>query len=183
MVSGATCGGQVEQDVGAEALAGRVQRGGPDAVVGGDAHHVHLVDLPGAQPVAQLDAVLVGPLEAAVRGGVGALVEHRVDGAGGHRRGEVRVEADALGAGHAVRLPGVRIVGVVGEVAAGSDVVVAGGHHMAVSGGGLPDQLGDRGCHIGAPGHREAAPSQKSFCTSTTIKARRMVGVLRQWVK
>lgn len=129
----ATCGGEVQQDLGAEALAGRVQGGGAYAVVGGDADDVHLVDPAVPQPVAQRGAVLVGTLEAAVRGGVGALVEDGVDGAGGDGGREVGVEADALRARHAVRGPGVHVVGVVGEVAAGRDVVVAGGHHMPVA--------------------------------------------------
>src|SRR5690606_5155461 len=151
-------GGEVEQHLGAEALAHRVQRGGPHAVVGGYAHDVDLVDLAGAQPVGQRGAVLVGPLEPAVGGGVRALVEHGVDSAGQYRGREVRVEARALGAGHAVGGPGVHVVRVVGEVAARGDVVVAGGYDVPVSGRGLPDQLGDGGGHVGPAGHGEAAP-------------------------
>ena len=41
-VAGATAGGQVEQHGGGEALPRGVQRGGPHAVVGGDADHVDL---------------------------------------------------------------------------------------------------------------------------------------------
>src|SRR5207245_2102003 len=99
----------------------------------------------------------VGTLEAAVRGGVRPLVEDGVNRAGGDRRDEVGVETDALGAGDAVGGPGVPEVGAVGEVVTGGDVVVTGGHDMAVAGRCLPDQLGDRGRHIGTPGDREAA--------------------------
>ena len=53
----------------------------------------------------------------------------------------------------------------------------------AVAGAGrLPDQLGDRRRpHRHRRPPRGCPPSQKSFCTSTTIKARRMVGVLLLW--
>ncbi|GHH24453.1 hypothetical protein GCM10018780_74860 [Streptomyces lanatus] len=43
-------------------------------------------------------------------------------------------------------------------MAAGRDVMVTGGHDVLVAGtGGLPDQLGDGGGHVGTAGHREAA--------------------------
>ena len=64
---------------------GGVQRGRPHAVVGGDADHVHRVDVVLAQPAARLDAAGVA-LEARVRRRVLALVEHRLD-AGGVQRG------------------------------------------------------------------------------------------------
>lgn len=50
-----------------EALTGRVQRGGPYAVVGGDADDVDLGDLAVAQPLGEAGPVLVGALEPAVR--------------------------------------------------------------------------------------------------------------------
>src|SRR5690606_1183190 len=119
---------------------------------------VDLVDPPLAQPVRELHAGLVGALAAAVGSRVGTLVEDGVDGAGGHRGGEVRVAADSLGPGDAVRGPGVDVVRVVGEVSSGGDVVVPGGHHVPVAGRCLPDQLGDRGSHFRPTGHGEAAP-------------------------
>ena len=107
---------------------------------------------------ASVDAVLVGALEAAVRRRVRALVEDRVDRAGGDRRGEVRVEADALRAGDAVRAArsarsrGCRRSGRPGR---------CGGRGWRRRGGSrrrrLPDQLGDGGGDIGTARHREAA--------------------------
>ncbi|CAO0832797.1 hypothetical protein SMICM17S_07939 [Streptomyces microflavus] len=143
--------------MGDEALTGRVQGGGPYAVVGGDADHVDLGDGPVAQPLGEAGPVLVGALETAVRGRVGALVEDGVDGPGGDGGREVRVEADALRTGDAVHRPGVLEVRGVGEVVAGVDVVVPGGDHVPVAGLGLTDEIGDGGGDVGTTRHREAA--------------------------
>lgn len=62
-----------------------------------------------------------------------------------------------------VRRPGVLEVGLCGEVAARVDMVVTGGDHMAVSGLGLTDQVGDGGGDIRAPVTARLPPSQKSF--------------------
>lgn len=52
---------------------------------------------------------------------------------------------------------------MLGEVVARVDMVVPGRHHMAVTGRGLADQVGDGGGDIGAPATARLPPSQKSF--------------------
>jgi hypothetical protein len=90
-------------------------------VVGGDADHVQLRYPALAQPDDQRRARLVDALEDAVGGRIGALAEHGLDPAGV----EILVELRARGAHHAVRRPGAAEVGLVGEVIAGVNVVVA----------------------------------------------------------
>ena len=123
-------GGQGEQHAGAEPVADGVERGGPDAVVGGDADDVDVGHAAVAQPLGERDAVL-GPLEARVGGGVLALVEDGLE----RLAVEGRVQLDAVGADDAVRRPGLEEVGLLGEVPARVDVVVPGGDDVGVLAG------------------------------------------------
>ena len=101
----------------AKPARGGVQRGGPHAVVGGDPDHVHggRRRARAASPRRPRSARL-GALEPRVRGGVRALVEHRLD----RRDVQVRVERRARRAGAAVRRPGVDEVRVPEKCAPGS---------------------------------------------------------------
>src|SRR4051794_26974576 len=92
----------------------RVERRGPDAVVGRDAADVDPRDVVGAEPVGERLSV-VGALEAGVRRLVLALEEDRVEGL----RVEVGVERLALGADPAVHRPRLDEVGFAGSVIAG----------------------------------------------------------------
>src|SRR3712207_1246773 len=85
--------------------------------------------------------------------GVLALVEHRLDGLAL----QPRVQLDAVRTDHAVRRPGLQVVRLLGEVAAGVDVVVAGGHHVRVVGRVRADVLADRGGDVRTAGDGEAA--------------------------
>src|SRR5690606_18887696 len=122
---------------GGEALLGRVDARRPDTVVGGDADDVEGVDLVAAQPVRELDGVLRLAFEAAIARGELALGEHGVDA------GDVErfVELGSGRTGDAVPWPGVDVVGVVGEVPAGVDVVVAGRDDVVVVVTSLPQQV------------------------------------------
>jgi len=94
-------GGQVHQNTGGETGAYGVLRGRPDAVVGGDADDIHLIDSARAQPVGQSQPV-GGAFETAVGGGVGTFGEDRFN-----TRGiEVWVEIRAYGTRDA--MPGPR---------------------------------------------------------------------------
>ncbi len=67
------------------------------------------------------------------------------------------MEADPFGTRDAVHRPAVHVVGVVGEVVARVDVVVPGGEDVPVAGGGLGDEVGDRGGHLGPARDGQAA--------------------------
>src|SRR5690606_4074490 len=142
------------QHPGGEARRGGVLRGRPDAVVGGDAHHVHLGHAAGAQPLLQALPALGGALEAAVGRGVGALAEHLL-GVGGV---QARVERGPRGARHAVRRPAVGVGGLVGEVVGRVEVVVAGGHLPVVVAPVLGEERGDGARGVRTSPHPEAAP-------------------------
>src|SRR5690606_18258404 len=134
-VVGGDGGREVDEHRGVEALADGVEGGGADAVVGRDPDDVDLGHVPRAQEVGQGDVVggVVPALEAGVGGVVLALVEHAVE----VPEGEVQVELGPGSAGDAVGWPGVDVVRLGAEVAAGVDVVVAGGDDdvVAVAGG------------------------------------------------
>ena len=96
-----------------------------------------------------------------------ALREHRLDDDGLN----AGMEVHAGGADDAVPRPGVPVVGVLGEVVAGVDVVVLRRDDVGVV---VLDgkQLGDPRATSAPPATAREPPSQKSFCTSTTISAR-----------
>jgi hypothetical protein len=81
------------------------------------------------------------------------LVEDRLD----RLALQAGVQLHALGLGHAVRRPGLQVVRLLGEVAAGVDVVVAGRHHVGVLGGVCADVRADRGGDVRPTGDGEAA--------------------------
>ena len=91
------------------------------------------------------------------------------------RRGRVR-DRDGTrrpGADPAVRRPAVDVVGVVGEVVAGVDVVVAGrGDHRVVGRPSLRRNALICAATAEPPATASDPPSQKSFCTSTMSRAR-----------
>ncbi len=87
-----------------------------------------------------------------------ALHEYRFDGA----VVELWVKVDAWGADLAVPWPRHPVVGVLGEMLAGLDVVVLGGDHVGVVAMGR-DILVDFADHRGATGNPREPPSQKSF--------------------
>jgi hypothetical protein len=148
---GGDAGGEAEQDAGGEALRGGIHRGGPHAVVRRDPGDVDLVHVAVAEPVRERRAVVVDALEPAVGGGVRALAEDRLDRPG-H---QVGMEVGAARAGDAVRRPGMRVVRLVREVAAGADVVVLSGHHMVVAVLAAGQQRADGTGHRGPAGDRE----------------------------
>ncbi len=100
------------------AIASR--RGGNDAVVGGDADDVDVVDVALAEPVRKRRPRFVGALEAAVRRLVPALGEDGLD------LGvvELRMEVGAVRPDHTMPRPGSREIRVVGEVVARVDVEI-----------------------------------------------------------
>ncbi len=142
-----------------EAVAYGVQGRRAHAVVGGEAAHVDVRHLAGAQPVGQARAVRGGALEAGVGRGVLTLEEDRVE----RLRVEVGVEGLTVRPDHAVRRPRVREVGVLAEVVARVDVVVTGGDRDVVGGrprvppGPVVQQVADAEGHLGAPLDRQAA--------------------------
>ena len=74
--------------------------------------------------------------------------------------------------GDAVRRPGVRVVRIVREVAAGIDVVVLGRDHVVVAVvAEASSELMPRAT-AAPPATASEPPSQKSFCTSTMMSAR-----------
>ena len=108
-------------------------------------------------------------LEPGVCGGVLALLEIGLDVFGV----QVRVEFGAAGAGNAVRRPAVLEIGCLGEVRAGIDMPVLGGHdvvELAVV--GAPTYSLMAPATAAPPATARAPPSQKSFWTSTMISAR-----------
>ncbi len=145
---------------GVEPRARGVERGRPDAVVGGEAADVDVGHLTRAQPVRQAGAVHRPPLEAGVGRCVLALEEDRVE----RLRVQVGMERLAVGADHTVRRPAVDEIGVVGEMVARVDVVVPGGDHDVVRRGlgVLPrpvvQQLADPVRHCCATRDGEASP-------------------------
>ena len=86
------------------------------------------------------------------------------------RRVQIRVQLGAAGADDAVRRPGVDVVRCSGEVRAGVDVVVAGGDGVVVVARRPVASLIARAT-AAPPATASEPPSQKSFCTSTTISA------------
>ena len=75
--------GEVEQHRGLEALTLCVGRGGPHAVVGGDAHDVHLLDRPVAQPVREADLSVRVVRDIFSTDFEKALIESTLEAAGG----------------------------------------------------------------------------------------------------
>lgn len=82
-------------------------------------------------------------------------------------------------ADHAVRRPGVGVVGVFVEVIAGIEMEVPGRDDVVVLAAVRGDERGDRRGHVRAARDRQRTPSQKSFCTSTMINARLMTALPR----
>ena len=115
------------------------------------------------------------PLEARVRRRVLALVEDRLQ----RRPVQVRVQLDPAGADHAVRRPGVDVVRVRRRSARPGRCGGPGSRPRGRS------RLARRCAVIAAataapPATASEPPSQKSFCTSTTISARRHRDSLQQ---
>ena len=108
-------------------------------------------------------------LEAGVRRRVLALEEDGVDAL----RVEVAGARRAVGADHAVRRPGVDEVRVVGEVGAGVDVVVVGGRRRRRTSSRWRRARSSvmAAATSAPPATAREPPSQKSFWTSTTIRA------------
>lgn len=171
---GGDASGVIEQDLHREARTHSIQCGGLHAVIGRDADDIEVSDVAGLQPGGQRRAVLGRALETALRGGVRTLEEDLVDVPGVDGGRKIRMELASLTAHDAMHRERVLEVGVLGEVGARIDVMVTGGDDEGVLPVGAPDQLGDSRGPVRAPFTGTLPPSQKSFCTSTMINARRM---------
>ena len=153
-----------------------VERGGPDAVVGGDAARRR----PGSTSRARSQSARVSPSplrpsKPEYAAWCSPLRKTASNGCGL----EVGVELLALGADHAVHRPGVDVVGL-GRTSArpgrrGGPWSRRRGRTSARSAPGRPhgwSSVADVAATWAPPATGSDPPSQKSFCTSTTISAR-----------